>query len=427
MSHTEYQNWIDYDKENLSKKNIIKYIDMYEKYTLKRLREIVKHHNKMVRKEAMIMKKKEIKDNVIKVTEYKTKETLIARMKKSKKYHEQYLLGLQEAKPKQEQRIQQEAEQTLKTYKELLKNDKEEAKQYLNYKAFDINKLSEAFGVDRVGTMTEFKNDIKKQAKADMKPAKQSPKIKGISAEGQAQFEKLVKSADPKASKTALKALVRALKTRDKREKVVKQAEKVKKTRMIKPSGTVRFTQRSNPPTQLQNFIFQLAKVDNPKKMLDALYKKYEEDGPAPKSDPKPAKPKPAKPVPKKMSDSDQLFIIGNQLIEDLTEKVQESKKNKFGKDYKKFNKARANLISDFKEKSKKNKVSASEVDRYFKEILLGELEDLAQLYINVNTLVYEAHVMPDGKIMENKKMDSKKEQVSAVQNKDAQKQNTKK
>jgi len=40
---------------------------------------------------------------------------------------------------------------------------------------------------------------------------------------------------------------------------------------------------------------------------------------------------------------------------------------------------------------------------------LLGELEDLAQLYINVNTLVYEAHVMPDGKIMENKKMDSKK------------------
>ena len=52
--------------------------------------------------------------------------------------------------------------------------------------------------------------------------------------------------------------------------------------------------------------------------------------------------------------------------------------------------------------------MSPSEVDRYFKEILLGELADLGQLYINVNTLVYEAHVMPDGKIMENKKEDSK-------------------
>ena len=397
MSHNEYQNWIDYlETEKSTNNNIVKYIDMYEKYTLKRLREIVKHHNKMVRKEAMIKKNNEIKSNVIKVTDYKTKDALIARMKKSKKYHEQYLLGIQEKKPKQEERIQREVEQSLKTYIELLKNDKEEAKQYLNYKAFDINKLSEAFNVDRIGSMTEFKNDIRKQAKKELKEDAAVEKDYDKAA-----GSKAVQKMKPKKKAVSSNSYV---------EKIAKAKPEQKKklietnVKLAKKADTVNI---SKLPKDQQKLLLALSKLSNPLGALNQLVKKKEEG--LSKPTPKPAKPKPAKPVAKKMPDSDQLFIIGNQLIEDLTEKVQESKKNKFGKDYKKFNKARANLISDFKEKSKKNKVSASEVDRYFKEILLGELADLAQLYINVNTLVSEAHVMPDGKIMENKKMDSKK------------------
>ena len=407
MSHNEYQNWIDYlETEKLTKKNIVKYIDMYEKYTLKRLREVVKYHNKAVRKEATIMKNNEIKSNVIKVTDYKTKEALIARMKKGKKYHEKYLLGLQASKPDKEKLITEAAEEALDEYTKLLsENKKDEAKKYLDGQAWAIDQMSQDFNVDRAGTITEFKNELKKQAKKQLKEDAAVEKDYDKAA-----GSKAVEKMKPKKKAVSSNSYV---------EKIAKAKPEQKKklietnVKLAKKGDTVNI---SKLPKDQQQLLLALSKLSNPLGALNQLVKKKEES--LSKPTPKPTKTKPAKPEAKKLPDSDQLFIIKNQLIEDLTEKVQESKKNKFGKDYKKFNKARANLIANFKEKSKKNGVSPSETDRYFKEILQGELADLAQLYINVNTLVYEAHVMPDGKIMENKKM--KKEQVSAVQNKEA-------
>lgn len=399
MSHNEYQNWIDYlETEKLTKKNIVKYIDMYEKYTLKRLREVVKYHNKAVRKEATIMKNNEIKSNVIKVTDYKTKEALIARMKKGSKYHEKYLLGLQASKPDKEAIIEEAVEEALDGYTKLLsENKKDEAKKYLDGQAWAIDQMSQGFNVDRAGTITEFKNELKKQAKKQLKEDAAVEKDYDKAASSKA-----VEKMKPKKKAVSSNSYV---------EKIAKAKPEQKKklietnVKLAKKGDTVNI---SKLPKDQQQLLLALSKLSNPLGALNQLVKKKEES--LSKPTPKPTKPKPAKPAKpeaKKLPDSDQLFIIGNQLIEDLTEKVQESKKTKFGKDYKKFNKARANLIANFKEKSKKNGVSPSETDRYFKEILQGELADLAQLYINVNTLVYEAHVMPDGKIME-KKMDSK-------------------
>ena len=274
MSHTEYQNWIDYLKsEKITKKNIVKYIDMYEKYTIKRLREIVKHHNKMVRKEAMIMKKKEIKDNVIKVTDYKTKDALVARMKKSKKYHEQYVLGLQEKKPKQEERINQMVEETLKTYKELLIKNKEDAKQYLNYKAFDIHKISEEFGVDRIGTMTEFKVDIRKQAKNDMKgakAAKNNVSIDKLPADQQKFLKDLSKLPKPLQSlKKINKYISKISKSKPEQKKKLIDAN----IKIVKKLDSKKIKDLKLPEDQ-KKLLIALSKLDNPLAALKKLVEK---------------------------------------------------------------------------------------------------------------------------------------------------------
>ena len=44
------------------------------KYSIKRLREIVKYHNKNIRSAVMAYKKAELKKHIIKVTDYKTKD-----------------------------------------------------------------------------------------------------------------------------------------------------------------------------------------------------------------------------------------------------------------------------------------------------------------------------------------------------------------
>ena len=408
MSHTEYQNWIDYDKENFTKKNILEYIDMYEKYTLKRLREIVKHHNKMVRKEAMIMKKKEIKDHVIKVTDYKTKDSLIARMKKSKKYHEQYLLGLREMNPKKLQRINLEIDNVQEQYTSLMKEGKkDDAKQYLNYKAFDISKLSEAFKVDRIDSVSEFKNMIRKQSKKDLKTPKELPKIKGMLGDGQKEFEKIVKSADPKQSKAALKQLIKKL-SKPQREKVVKQAKKLKKqpeeVKKIKGKGP------------LQDVLLGLSKSDNPAQLMEALFKKYnEQPAPAPAPAPAPKKEQPkakpaAKPEPK-IDFKKEFKKLAEKKIDEVHYKIDND--DQFGKDFKKFNLSRKRIFDYVMDNAiHKKQVSKSKLQEQYDENILPLIIKLAEKYISKFD-VKEVHVMPNGVIMKNKKMKGGKKKES--------------
>ena len=134
---------------------------------------------------------------------------------------------------------------------------------------------------------------------------------------------------------------------------------------MIKPSGTVVFTQRSNPPTQLQNFILQLSKSDKPSKLLEALYQKYQEDGPAPKPAPKQNQQQNQNPDFKK-----ELINLAEKKIDDLRYKIDND--DQFGKDFKKFNSSRKRILDYVMDNALHKKlVSKSKLQEQYDENIL--------------------------------------------------------
>tara|TARA_R110000787_G_scaffold769_1_gene2734 strand:+ start:3 stop:1271 length:1269 start_codon:yes stop_codon:yes gene_type:complete len=422
MSHNEYQNYIDYLKsEKITKKNIVKYIDMYEKYTLKRLREIVKHHNKNVRNYAKNLKDETIKNNIIKVTDFKTKDSLVSRMKQGQKYHKEFIII---DKSKDQDDYDQLSDRFYKEYSKLVKQGKkEDAKQHLNAKTEHLKLIKDSFPkIKSVLSNAEIKADFRKRAKADMKPAKQSPKIKGISAEGQAQFEKIVKSADPKQSKTALKQLISKYNTPEKQEKLVKKAVELKNKKV----------KASKSPTKVQQFLIKISKSDNPKKLLEAMFKKYSKDQePKPAPAPKKVKLKITKtldPQPKQMATSKGIVAnpkyvepqskesllqefkkVGDRGIDDIQNKIEKDKK--FGLDFRKFNMTRKKIYDEMTNvaqypKSKFN--NKSTLNKMFMSEYADVIINLANDYIELNE-IKEVHVMKDGVIMQDKKMKAKK------------------
>ena len=103
----------------------------YEKYSIKRLREIVKHHNKNVRIYAKQLKEDTIRENIIKVTDYKTKDSLISKMKKHQKYHMEFMKLDKSSKNQSD--FDMLSEKFYSEYSDMIKSgEKEKAKNYLN-------------------------------------------------------------------------------------------------------------------------------------------------------------------------------------------------------------------------------------------------------------------------------------------------------
>ena len=427
MSHTEYQNWIDYLKsEKITKKNIIKYIDMYEKYTIKRLREIVKFHNKNVRKEAQIMKKAELKKHIIKVTDFKTKDKLIARMKQSDQFHKPLLAALQQnTDKKKEEFIKDMAEESQMIYTDFLKKNKspEFLKQYLNHQAFKIENYADQLEVDRSISKTEFKQIIRKNAKDQLKDAKNNVSIDKLPADQQDFLKDLSKLPKPLQSlKKINKYILKISEAKGEQKKKLIDAN----IKIVKKMDNKKIKDSKLPEDQ-KKLLIALSKLDNPLGALEKLVEKVGYKAPVKKvvkalvKSPEKAPVEFKKAAGKKTQDlSDVVDIlddISSNQLDQLYERIKSDKK--FGTDFKKFNKKLNEVVDDFKKESKNQGVKLNLIGMYYKDTLLNELAGIAEDYIK-KFQYKDVHVMPSGKIMEDKKMDSKKEEGSAVQNKDA-------
>ena len=505
MSHTEYQNWIDYDlTEKIRKNNILKSIEiMYEKYTIKRLREIVKFHNKNVRKEAQIMKKAELKKHIIKVTDYKTKDKLIARLKQSDQFHKPLLAGLQQnTDKKKEEFIKDMAEESQMIYTDYLKKGKnpEFLKQYLNHQAFKIENYADQLEVDRSISKTEFKQIIRKNAKDQLKDAKNNVSIDKLPADQQDFLKDLSKLPKPLQSlKKINKYISKISKAKPEQKKKLIDAN----IKIVKKMDNKKI-KNSKLPEDQKKLLIALSKLDNPlaalkklvekvgykppvKKVVKAVvkspekapveeqvyfderthngktylvskdekevfdpetdgdtgktwaeitgaskkapvrkftytgdgFKKYVDGKPGPGS--KPTGKKAAGKKTQDLSDVvDILDDISSKQLDQLYERIKSDKK--FGTDFKKFNKKLNEVVDDFKKESKNQGVKLTLIGMYYKDTLLNELAGIAEDYIK-KFQYKDVHVMPSGKIMEDKKMDSKKEEgKSAAPSKDASK-----
>ena len=408
-----------------------------EKYSIKRLREIVKLHNKNIRKSLSVYKKLELKKHIIKVSDYKTKGDLVKRMKESQKdtrsffkdintykpgefQHSRHLRGIDYILEKlsnkdSEHYSDDELNMIAETYNIVVKKHSvKDGGYYLKSFVPHIIEVADSMNIDRNFSASELIKRIKGIAKTKMKQGKKDDKL---DAEVEADYDKA--TTKPQKVKTP---------KQPKYNKIVKKIAESKPAEQVKQiKELVKVSKKVNDKTSkvigksiMGQFAIDLNKSSNPEKVLEQLIKQYQEKNMPKKVEPKKVEPKKVEPkkvepkkvdskatASKKLPDSDQLFMLSSNLIEILNEKINKSKTTQFGKDFKKFNKSVSNLISEFKAESKKRGVNAIEIDRFFQEILTGDLMDLAQLYINVNKLK-DVHVMETGKIMENGTMKGK-------------------
>ena len=399
---------------------------MYEKYTIKRLREIVKFHNKNVRKEAQIMKKAELKKHIIKVTDFKTKDKLIARMKQSDQFHKPLLAALQQnTDKKKEEFIKDMAEESQMIYTDFLKKNKspEFLKQYLNHQAFKIENYADQLEVDRSISKTEFKQIIRKNAKDQLKDAKNNVSIDKLPADQQDFLKDLSKLPKPLQSlKKINKYILKISEAKGEQKKKLIDAN----IKIVKKMDNKKIKDSKLPEDQ-KKLLIALSKLDNPLGALEKLVEKVGYKAPVKKvvkalvKSPEKAPVEFKKAAGKKTQDlSDVVDIlddISSNQLDQLYERIKSDKK--FGTDFKKFNKKLNEVVDDFRKESKNQGVKLNLISMYYKDTLLNELAGIAEDYIK-KFQYKDVHVMPSGKIMEDKKMDSKKEEGSAVQNKDA-------
>lgn len=413
MSHNEFLNWIQYDEEKSKKKNINKSIDMsdYQKLTLKRLREIVKFHNKNVRNYAKHLKQEELREYIIKSSEYKTKDALIKKLSSTHQhtlYHKNYLTVSESSK--EQGGYDDIVKETYSKYLNLLKSGKkEEAKQELNAGIGTIKLLQASFPkIHTIMSAMERKSEFRKQAKQDLK------ELKNVSV-------KLPKDQGKFLQDIAkLTAPLKALKKINSYVQKLSKAKPAQQQKLI--AANVKLAKKGNTksiknlPKPQRDLLLQLAKIGNPMEVLKRLVDKVGYKAPVKKQevelviDKAPTKPAPTAPkVSKKKQDfsdvSDRLGDISQKYYEELNERIESDKK--FGSDYKKYNKKFSEVVDGYKSQSKDEGIRANLVDMFFQDSLLDELKELTQTYIKKNN-IKNVHMMPSGKIMANKEMKEK-------------------
>tara|TARA_R110001592_G_scaffold288644_3_gene557740 strand:+ start:186 stop:1526 length:1341 start_codon:yes stop_codon:yes gene_type:complete len=440
------------------------------KYSIKRLREIVKYHNKNIRSAVMAYKKAELKKHIIKVTDYKTKDALVKRMMES---HNQLLKGsslpsidkvikaIGSKGPDAKIYYLKEMDEIADRYNTI--KDKDKAKKFINYAVKELGNTGDAAGYDRNLSGAELKKEIKKIAKQNLKDDK----------EVDDDYDKAAKSV--RKPKAKAKAVPKAKPVFNNFLKKVAQSKPAEQKKQIK--AIVKISKKVNDKTSkligktiMGQFAIELNKTSNPSKVFEELIKQYNLKNP-PKSNGKGklisqeeandfdsdldsdfddleltprthngkqygvdektddaylmegGEPEPVgkwKDITSKkaggkvtISKQKQDFSDVEDILDTISQKyinliVDRIEDKKFGTDWKKWNKAVSESIDNYKTDSDKAGVKKSLIDMFKKDRMIPEIVETAGYYIKQFKLK-GVHVMDiTGKIMEDKKMPAK-------------------
>lgn len=243
----------------------------YTKYTIKRLRQIVKFHNKNVRSYVKKLKQDELKKHIIKVGDYKTKELLVKRMKESSTYHSEYIT-LDKSSDKQTD-FNELLEEYYKLYLNTAKSgDTEGTKKQLNASMGYIQLILDSdLNLKNNITIAERKTEFRKRAKADMKQGKKDDKL---DAEVEADYDKA--TTKPQKVKTPKQPKYNKIVKKIAESKPAEQKKQVKE--LVKVSKKVNDkTSKVIGKSIMGQFAIDLNKSSNPEKVLEQLIKQYQE------------------------------------------------------------------------------------------------------------------------------------------------------
>lgn len=264
-----------------------------EKYSIKRLREIVKLHNKNIRKSLSVYKMMELKKHIIKVSDYKTKGDLIKRMKESQKDLRMYFNDFKDADGKSMSRRLRGIDHIIKdlssaktgeyysddelnsiaeTYNIVVKKyDVKDARNYLKSFVPHVIEVGDSMKIARDFSVSDLIKRIKDIAKTQMKQSKKDAKL---DAEVDADYDKA--TTKPQKVKTPKQPKYNKIVKKIAESKPAEQEKQVKE--LVKVSKKVNDkTSKIIGKSIMGQFAIDLNKSSNPEKVLEQLIKQYQE------------------------------------------------------------------------------------------------------------------------------------------------------